>query len=137
MKSNKKTGTDFEQEVCQLLAEQGYWVHNFANRTNGQPVDIIAARMGRAMIIDAKVCSSGHFEVSRLEENQELAMRKWFACKNFDAFLFFLLPDGSIHSLWIKNKFALDELLKKKRLTEAEIRELYCWREGTQREETV
>lgn len=131
MKSNKKTGTDFEQEVCQLLSEQGYWVHNFANRANGQPVDIIAARMGRAMIIDAKVCSSGYFDVSRLEENQELAMRKWFACKNFDAFLFFLLPDGSIYSLWIKNNFALDELLKKKRLTEAEIRELYCWREGS------
>lgn len=130
MKSNKKLGSDFEQEVCQLLAEQGYWVHNFANRANGQPVDIIAARMGRAMIIDAKVCSSGYFDVSRLEENQELAMRKWFACKNFDAFLFFLLPDGSIHSLWIKNNFALDELLKKKRLTKAEIRELYCWREG-------
>ena len=41
MKTNKKIGSDLEQEVCRLLAEQGYWVHNFANRTNGQPVDII------------------------------------------------------------------------------------------------
>ena len=130
MKSNKKTGSDFEQDVCQLLADQGYWVHNFANRANGQPVDIIAARMGRATIIDAKVCSKGYFETRRLEENQILSMRKWFACKNFDAFLFFLLPDESIYSLWIKNDFALNELLDKKRLTETEIRELYCWRKG-------
>ena len=70
MKSNKKTGTDFEQEVCQLLSEQGYWVHNFANRANGQPVDIIAARMGRAMIIDAKVCSSGYFDVSSCSQRK-------------------------------------------------------------------
>ena len=39
MKSNKKLGSDFEQEVCQELAKEGYWVHNFANRKNGQPAD--------------------------------------------------------------------------------------------------
>lgn len=134
MKSNKKLGSNFEQEVCQLLSEQGYWVHNFANRANGQPMDIIAARMGRAILIDAKVCSNGYFDINRIEENQVLAMRKWFACRNFDAFLFFLLPDESIYSLWIRNDAALDELLQKKRLTEEEIRAQHCWREGVRHE---
>lgn len=131
MKSNKKLGSDFEQEVCQLLAEQGYWAHNFANRANGQPVDIIAARMGRAMIIDAKVCSQGFFEIRRLEENQILAMRRWFACGNADAYLFFLLPDESIYSLDLHNEKDLDELLEAKRLPESCIRNMICWREGS------
>lgn len=57
MKSNKKLGTAFEQEVFQILADAGYWAHNFANRSNRQPVDVIAAINGQTIIIDAKVCS--------------------------------------------------------------------------------
>ena len=45
---NKKLGNDFEQELCQILADAGYWVHNFANRKNGQPADIIAVKNGKA-----------------------------------------------------------------------------------------
>ena len=69
MKSNKKLGSDFEQEVCQELAQEGYWVHNFANRKNGQPMDIIAVRENIACLIDAKVCTNGIFKISRIEEN--------------------------------------------------------------------
>ena len=29
---NKKLGNDFEQELCEIFADAGYWVHNFANR---------------------------------------------------------------------------------------------------------
>ena len=54
---NKKLGNDFEQELCEILADAGYWVHNFANRKNGQPADIIAVRSGGAYLIDAKVCT--------------------------------------------------------------------------------
>ena len=25
---NKKLGNDFEQELCQILADAGYWTHN-------------------------------------------------------------------------------------------------------------
>ena len=62
MKSNKKLGSDFEQEVCQELAKEGYWVHNFANRKNGQPMDVIAVMDNKAILIDAKVCSDGVFK---------------------------------------------------------------------------
>jgi len=134
MKSNKKLGNDFEQEVCQILAERGFWAHNFANRTNGQPVDIIAAIDGQAVIIDAKVCSKGFFETRRLEENQVLAIRKWFECGNRHVQLFFLLPDESIYSMGIRHPEELDRILAAKRIPERIIRQQECWREGVQRE---
>ena len=79
---NKKLGNDFEQELCEILADSGYWVHNFANRKNGQPADIIAVKDGGAYLIDAKVCSYEVFPFRRIEENQCLAMDMWLECGN-------------------------------------------------------
>ena len=79
---NKKLGNDFEQELCEILADAGYWVHNFANRKNGQPADIIAVKNGGAYLIDAKVCSYEVFPFRRIEENQQLAMDMWIECGN-------------------------------------------------------
>ena len=79
---NKKLGNDFEQELCEILADAGYWVHNFANRKNGQPADIIAVKNGIAYLIDAKVCSYEVFPFRRIEENQQLAMNMWMECGN-------------------------------------------------------
>lgn len=80
--SNKKLGNDYEQQLCKELADAGFWVHNFANRQNGQPADIIAVKNGVPYLIDAKVCSDGKFRLSRIEENQHLAMKKWKMCGN-------------------------------------------------------
>ena len=41
---NKKIGNDFEKELCEILADAGCCVHNFANRKNGHPADKIAAK---------------------------------------------------------------------------------------------
>ena len=79
---NKKLGNDFEQELCEILADAGYWTHNFANRKNGQPADIIAVKNRMAYLIDAKVCSYEVFPFSRIEENQQLAMDMWIECGN-------------------------------------------------------
>ena len=79
---NKKLGNDFEQELCEILANAGYWTHNFANRKNGQPADIIAVKNGKAYLIDAKVCSYEVFPFKRIEENQQLAMDMWIECGN-------------------------------------------------------
>ena len=79
---NKKLGNDFEQELCQILADAGYWTHNFANRKNGQPADIIAVKNNKAYLIDAKVCSYEVFPFRRIEENQQLAMCMWKECGN-------------------------------------------------------
>ena len=79
---NKKLGNDFEQELCEIFADAGYWTHNFANRKNGQPADIIAVKSGGAYLIDAKVCSYEVFPFRRIEDNQRLAMDMWQECGN-------------------------------------------------------
>ena len=83
---NKKLGNDFEQELCQILADAGYWTHNFANRKNGQPADIIAVKNGKAYLIDAKECTREIFPLKRMEYNQELSMGLWIECGNIDPY---------------------------------------------------
>ena len=76
--TNKKIGNDFEQELCDKLSEYGFWCHNLALNKSGQPADIIAVRNKVAYLIDAKVVrSSRGFSLSRIEENQDLAMDMW------------------------------------------------------------
>ena len=83
---NKKLGNDFEQELCEILADAGYWTHNFANRKNGQPADIIAVKNGKAYLIDAKECTREIFSLKRMEYNQELSMGLWIECGNIDPY---------------------------------------------------
>ena len=79
---NKKLGNDFEQELCQILADAGYWTHNFASKKTGQPADIIAVKNGKAYLIDAKECTREIFPLKRMEYNQELSMGLWIECGN-------------------------------------------------------
>ena len=83
---NKKLGNDFEQELCQILADAGYWTHNFANRKTGQPADIIAVKNGKAYLIDAKECTREIFPLKRMEYNQELSMGLWIECGNIEPY---------------------------------------------------
>ena len=83
---NKKLGNDFEQELCQILSDAGYWVHNFASKNTGQPADIIAVKNGKAYLIDAKECTREIFPLKRMEYNQELSMGLWIECGNIDPY---------------------------------------------------
>lgn len=76
--NNKKLGNSFEQELSEVLSKYGFWVHCMAMNKSGQPADIIAVKNKKAHLIDAKVCSSRGFALSRVEENQDLAMTLWF-----------------------------------------------------------
>ena len=80
--NNKKTGNSFEQEMCDILSSNGFWVHLLNANKAGQPADIIAVRNKVSHLIDAKVCSSDKFPLSRVEENQDLAMELWKDCGN-------------------------------------------------------
>ena len=80
--SNKKIGTDFENELCEILSSYGYWVHPMRQDASGQPADIIAVKDKKAYLIDAKVCSNDKFDLRRMEENQDLAMELWRECGN-------------------------------------------------------
>ena len=81
--NNKRLGTAFEREMCERLAQAGYWVHFIVPDARGaQPFDIIAVKVGKAFAIDCKTCVADSFSISRLEENQKFAFNKWIACGN-------------------------------------------------------
>ena len=80
--NNRRMGNSFEDELCDILSEHGFWCTNLAQKKSGQPADVIAVRNKVAYLIDAKVCSGDHFPFSRIEENQDLAMELWKECGN-------------------------------------------------------
>ena len=80
--SNRKLGNSFEQDFCETLAFHGFWAHNLAQNQAGQPADVIAVKNKKAYLIDCKVCSGKSFPLSRVEENQDLAMSFWKDCGN-------------------------------------------------------
>ena len=88
--TNKKLGNDFEREFCQILHDHGFWVHNFAQKKEGQPADVIASINANPALIDCKVCSTKRgFRLDRREENQLLSMQLWH--KTGNGFGFFAL----------------------------------------------
>ena len=44
--TNRKIGTGFEKELCLSLYGYGFWAHNLAQNSQGQPFDVIAAKNG-------------------------------------------------------------------------------------------
>lgn len=108
MVNNKRIGTAFEQEMCGILAKDGYWVHFIVPDARGaQPFDIIAVKDGKAIAIDCKTCVAGSFNISRLEDNQIFAFEKWITCGNGDPVIA-VKHDGNIY------KISYSELKEKK-----------------------
>ena len=98
--SNKKLGNRFEAELCEILSMYGFWCHNLAANSAGQPADVLAVRNERAYLIDCKVCSTNKgFDLSRMEENQDLAMTLWEECGNGQGWFAMKLPTGDIFML--------------------------------------
>ena len=95
--TNKKLGNDFEQELCEILSEHGFWCHLLNANKSGQPADIIAVKNKTAYLIDAKVCSAKGFALSRMEENQDLAMELWKECGNGQGWFAIKLPTERIY----------------------------------------
>ena len=92
---NRKLGNSFETELCEILSVFGFWCHNLAQNSAGQPADVIAVRNGKAYLIDCKVCSTDKgFAFSRMEENQDLAMDLWNECGNGQGWFALKFDDG-------------------------------------------
>lgn len=94
--SNKKVGNDFEMEFCEILSKNGFWVHNLAQNQTGQPADVIAVRDGGSFLIDCKVCSTGRFQLKRIEENQQLAMQHWLDMGNDEAWFALKIENSTV-----------------------------------------
>ena len=97
--NNKTLGNNFEQELCEKLSEYGFWTHNLAMNKAGQPADVIAVKNKKAYLIDAKVCSSRGFALSRVEDNQELSMNLWNERGNGQAWFALQIPTGEIYMI--------------------------------------
>lgn len=91
--NNKKIGNDFESDFCEILFENGFWVHNMAQNASGQPADVIAARNGKTYLIDCKVCSVRGFALNRMEDNQDLSMELWKSCGNGEGWFAVLIGE--------------------------------------------
>lgn len=91
--TNKKIGNDFESDFCEILFNEGFWVHNMAQNASGQPADVIAARNGKTYLIDCKVCSVRGFALSRMEENQDLSMELWKSTGNGEGWFAVLIGE--------------------------------------------
>lgn len=124
MRANvKKIGSEFEQELCELLAVNGFWVHFITpDKTGAQPFDIIAVKNNIPIAIDCKTCEADTFNISRLEDNQMMAFAKWHMCGNKHAAIFikhkgriYLIPYdilAIVRSEKILNMMSIEEFLE-------------------------
>lgn len=83
--SNRSNGLSFENQFCEVLSDNGFWVLHIPQVAAGQPADVIAVKKNHAYLIDCKQCSNGAFQLSRVEPNQSSAMSMFRACGNADA----------------------------------------------------
>lgn len=89
MISNKRIGSAFEREMCDVLAKRGYWVHFMSPDNRGaQPFDLIFVKNGEAFVADCKTCDRPYLRLDRLEDNQIMAFDRWLSCGNRMPLLF-------------------------------------------------
>lgn len=119
--NNKQAGTNFERKFCEQLARDNFWAHFMGGSKNGQPADIIAVRNEKAYLIDAKGCQNDRFVLSRIENNQDMAMRYWEMCGNNQGLFalntsrgVYMLPYGVVQVLELAGVKSLDMLDIKK-----------------------
>lgn len=119
---NRSVGNRFEAELCEILAQHGFWAHNMQQNSAGQPADIIAVRGAFHTLIDCKhIAGNDGFPFSQIRENQRSAMKMFQRKCGQLCYFAFKLPDDTI---WLITLERMDTLInrKKTRLTDEEIR---------------
>lgn len=96
---NRRVGTGFEKQLCTSLSGYGFWAHNLAQNSQGQPFDIIAARNGKSYPIDCKDCAKDIFKMERIEENQSSAMFLWRETGNGEGWFALRMTNGAVYFL--------------------------------------
>lgn len=119
---NRSVGGRFEQELAEHLSNCGAWVHVLQQNKAGQPADLIVISRGHRALIDCKVISGrGGFRMSRIEENQRLAMTRFYERTGSPGWFAFKLPDGEI---WMVSSITLFDIYSNdKSIPEKEIKE--------------
>ena len=122
MNVNRKVGTGFERDLCLSLSGCGFWAHNLAQNSQGQPFDVIAARNGVSYPIDCKDCSKNIFKMERIEENQYSAMSLWKSTNNGESWFALRLNNGAVYMISFSDMEV--NMLTKTALSEREIKTL-------------
>lgn len=99
MNVNRKVGNSFEKDLCRSLSAYGFWCHNLAQNSQGQPFDVIAARNGVSYPIDCKDCANDIFKMKRIEENQFSAMTLWKETGNGEGWFALRMTNGAVYFL--------------------------------------
>ena len=124
--SNRKDGTAFEAEFCEILAQYGFWCHNLAQKASGQPFDVIIARHHKVYPVDCKVCQRDRFDLTRIEDNQWNAMRKWVDCENDMPWFAMKMSDGTIYMVSHRAMLKFIRVSGKQSMNLADIK-MYGW----------
>ena len=118
--NNRKVGTTFERDLCLSLSGYGFWCHNLAQNSQGQPFDVIASRNGKSHPIDCKACARDIFKMERVEENQSSAMLLWRDTGNGEGWFAMKMANGAVFFIAFSK---LEELsLTKTALSASEIK---------------
>ena len=82
--NNKIIGNSFEREYAEMLSKRGYWVTFLTPKQNigSQPCDLIAIKDDKPILVDCKTCNTHLFPISRIEENQRQAYKRYIKCGN-------------------------------------------------------
>lgn len=102
--SNKKNGSDFEKELCEMFAKKGMWTRlEYPAEDGSQPFDLKVIYRNNIFCFECKDCKNGKFYFNRIEENQKIALDKleenlfnfqiYFAFKNKDEIIFLEADD--------------------------------------------
>lgn len=117
--NNRKVGTTFEKQLCLSLAGYGFWAHNLAQNSQGQPFDVMASRNGMTHPIDCKDCANNVFKLARVEENQASAMTLWRETGNGEGWFALRLSNSEVwfvpfsemeKLMWTKSVISLTEI---------------------------
>lgn len=126
--SNKANGSRFERVFAEILADKGFWVHLIQDNRNGQPFDVIACHNNQPYVFDCKVCSGSRFILSRMEENQILAMRRFLRTGNKNAYFAILINENIyvVHYTTLLDKYVSDEVSISEELLRDLSEEIIC-----------
>ena len=97
---NRSVGGRFEQEFAEFLDKHGFWCHVMQQNKAGQPSDIIAVKGDFHCLIDCKEVSTNKgFVLSRVEENQRLAMQKFLSRGNHGGWFAVKYPEAGVRMI--------------------------------------
>lgn len=124
--NNKKSGNKFERDLCNKFFENGIWSRlEYPAEDGSQPFDVKAIYRHNIYVFECKDCKNGYFDLSRIEDNQQVALEllseNMLSCNILFAFQFgdewlFVEADDILYELNFE---------RKKRLKKEDIKKMH------------